>query len=41
MINLNETALLGIDVGFSKSKPTTGIAWSDNGEFGAAKTHSD
>lgn len=41
MINLNETALLGIDVGFSKSRPTTGIAWSDNGEFGAAKTHSD
>lgn len=41
MININETALLGIDVGFSKSRPTTGIAWSDNGEFGAAKTHSD
>lgn len=41
MINLNETALLGVDVGFSKSRPTTGIAWSGNGEFGAAKTHSD
>ncbi len=41
MINLNETALLGIDVGFSKSRATTGIAWSNNGEFGAARTHSD
>lgn len=41
MINLNEAALLGIDVGFSKSRPTTGIAWSKNGHFGAARTHSD
>lgn len=41
MIDLNEAALLGIDVGFSKSRPTTGIAWSKNGEFGAARTHAD
>lgn len=40
-INLDEVALLGIDVGFSKSRPTTGIAWSKNSEFGAARTHSD
>ncbi|RVI43994.1 DUF429 domain-containing protein [Sinorhizobium meliloti] len=33
--------LLGIDVGFSRSRPTTGIAWSANGTFGAAKTHTD
>ncbi|MBP2237677.1 hypothetical protein J2Z31_004200 [Sinorhizobium kostiense] len=33
--------LLGIDVGFSKSRPTTGIAWSVAGELGAAKTHTD
>ncbi|MGK9039395.1 DUF429 domain-containing protein [Rhizobium sp. SA279] len=41
MIDLNEAALLGIDVGFSKSRPTTGIAWSKNGDFGAARTHAD
>jgi hypothetical protein len=40
-MNLNDVALLGIDVGFSKSRPTTGIAWSANGTFGAAKTHTD
>ncbi len=40
-VNLNHIALLGIDVGFSKSRATTGIAWSNNGEFGAARTHSD
>lgn len=38
---LNETALLGIDVGFSKSRPTTGIAWSSRDGFGVAKTHTD
>ncbi|WP_024896926.1 DUF429 domain-containing protein [Brucella rhizosphaerae] len=41
MIELDKTALLGIDVGFSKSKPTTGIAWSVKNDFGAARTHSD
>jgi hypothetical protein len=40
-MNYGDTALLGIDVGFSKSRPTTGIAWSANGTFGAAKTHTD
>ncbi|MBW9055993.1 DUF429 domain-containing protein [Rhizobium mesosinicum] len=40
-VDLNQVALLGIDVGFSKSRPTTGIAWSNNGEFGSARTHSD
>nr|WP_210333343.1 DUF429 domain-containing protein [Ensifer sp. ENS01] len=33
--------MLGIDVGFSRSRPTTGIAWSANGTFGAEKTHTD
>ncbi|MBB2835845.1 UNVERIFIED_ORG: putative nuclease with RNAse H fold [Rhizobium esperanzae] len=41
LVDLNKIALLGIDVGFSKSRPTTGIAWSKNGEFGSARTHSD
>lgn len=41
MIDLNAIALLGIDVGFSKSRPTTGIAWSKGGAFKAARTHSD
>ena len=40
-LNLDEIALLGIDVGFSKSRPTTGIAWSKGGQFKAARTHSD
>jgi hypothetical protein len=40
-VDLSRIALLGIDVGFSKSRATTGIAWSKNGEFGAARTHSD
>ncbi|WP_037436349.1 hypothetical protein [Sinorhizobium fredii] len=34
-------ALLGIDVGFSTSRPTTGIAWSKAVAFMAAKTHTD
>ncbi|MCA1493016.1 DUF429 domain-containing protein [Ensifer sp. NBAIM29] len=34
-------SLLGIDVGFSQSRPTTGIAWSLAGAVDAAKTHSD
>lgn len=33
--------LLGIDVGFSKTRATTGIAWSAGGDFGAGRTHSD
>lgn len=40
-VDLDQVSLLGIDVGFSKSRPTTGIAWSNNGEFGSARTHSD
>ncbi|WP_337267866.1 DUF429 domain-containing protein [Oryzifoliimicrobium ureilyticus] len=35
------TSLLGIDVGFSRSRPTTGIAWSLAGNIDAARTHSD
>jgi predicted nuclease with RNAse H fold len=41
LVDFDQIALLGIDVGFSKSRPTTGIAWSKHGEFGAARTHSD
>jgi predicted nuclease with RNAse H fold len=33
--------LLGIDVGFSATRPTTGIAWSVAGEIGAARTFTD
>lgn len=40
-VDLSRIALLGIDAGFSKSRATTGIAWSKNGEFGAARTHAD
>lgn len=40
-IDLNQIALLGVDVGFSKTRPTTGIAWSNAGKFDAARTHSD
>lgn len=40
-MSLNKIALLGIDVGFSKSRPTTGIAWSAEGKLDAAKTHTD
>ncbi len=40
-MNYGDIALLGIDVGFSKSRPTTGIAWSASGTFGAAKTYTD
>jgi hypothetical protein len=40
-MNLKDINLLGIDVGFSKSRPTTGIAWSANGTHAAAKTHTD
>jgi len=41
MIDLDSIALLGIDVGFSKSRPTTGIAWSKSRAFKAARTHTD
>ncbi|WP_331372503.1 DUF429 domain-containing protein [Sinorhizobium chiapasense] len=33
--------LLGIDVGYSLSRPTTGIAWCVDGNFGCAKAHTD
>ncbi|MBB3979337.1 putative nuclease with RNAse H fold [Rhizobium azooxidifex] len=41
MIDLDGVPLLGVDVGFSSSKPTTGIAWSKGGMFEVAKTHTD
>ncbi|MCA1407445.1 DUF429 domain-containing protein [Ensifer sp. IC3342] len=44
MATLNETRfdkLLGIDVGYSLSRPTTGIAWCVDGNLGCARTHSD
>lgn len=40
-MDFREIALLGIDVGFSKSRPTTGIAWSAANKFKASKTHTD
>jgi predicted RNase H-like nuclease len=40
-MNLGSINLLGIDVGFSQARPTTGVAWSADGTFGAAKTHTD
>lgn len=40
-MNFNGINLLGIDVGFSKTRPTTGIAWSSQNSFGVAKTHTD
>jgi len=40
-MNLQEINLLGIDVGFSDSRPTTGIAWSLSGKIDAARTHTD
>ncbi|NRP69418.1 hypothetical protein ILFOPFJJ_00284 [Ensifer psoraleae] len=33
--------LLGIDVGYSLSRPTTGIAWSVGEDLGAARTYTD
>ena len=33
--------LLGIDVGFSKGRRTTGMAWSADSKVEAIKTHSD
>jgi hypothetical protein len=33
--------LLGIDVGYSRSRPTTGIAWSLGDDFDSAKTYTD
>ncbi|MCA1442091.1 DUF429 domain-containing protein [Ensifer sp. IC4062] len=36
-----DLALLGIDVGYSPSRPTTGIAWSIGDVCGAARTHTD
>ncbi len=39
--DLDSCALLGIDVGFSAKRPTTGMAWVLNGTVEAIKTHSD
>ncbi|APG92784.1 DUF429 domain-containing protein [Sinorhizobium americanum] len=33
--------LLGIDVGYARSRPTTGIAWSLGDAVGSARTHTD
>ncbi|KWV47698.1 hypothetical protein AS026_13045 [Rhizobium altiplani] len=41
MVDLDGIVLLGIDVGFSRSRPTTGIAWSKGGAFKATKTYTD
>lgn len=40
-VDLNTINLLGVDVGFSKTRPTTGIAWLQGQNFGASRTHSD
>lgn len=40
-MNFDEINLLGIDVGFSATRPTTGIAWSVRGEIDAARTFTD
>ncbi|MBB1250204.1 DUF429 domain-containing protein [Rhizobium sp. G21] len=40
-MNFDEINLLGIDVGFSATRPTTGIAWSVAGEIDAARTFTD
>src|SRR5207244_9132325 len=40
-VNLDHCAILGIDVGFSARRATTGIAWVVNGEVEAVWTHSD
>jgi hypothetical protein len=40
-MNFDELNLLGIDVGFSKVRATTGLAWSLAGEIGAARTYTD
>ncbi|MCA1368988.1 DUF429 domain-containing protein [Bradyrhizobium sp. BRP14] len=37
----DKLALLGIDVGYSRSRPTTGLAWSIGDDCGAARTHTD
>jgi len=34
--DLNEVALLAVDVGFSDKRPTTGLAWSIRGQVGSA-----
>jgi hypothetical protein len=41
MIDLNTVSLLGIDVGYSKKRATTGIAWMLHGNVGAERTHTD
>ena len=40
-MDFDKINLLGIDVGFSESRPTTGIAWSVRGKIDAARTHTD
>lgn len=40
-MNLANIALLGVDVGYSLRRPTTGLAWSDREKFGSAKTHTN
>lgn len=40
-MKLNEINLLGIDVGFSQTRPTTGVAWSQDGKISSARTYTD
>lgn len=40
-MKLDNLPLLGIDVGYSRSRPTTGIAWSVGDDLDAAKTYTD
>ena len=40
-VNLDHCAILGVDVGFSARRATTGIAWVVDGEVEAVRTHSD
>jgi hypothetical protein len=41
LMSLFDSPLLGIDVGFSKRRRTTGIAWSVDGKVEAIKTYTD
>jgi hypothetical protein len=40
-MSFDNLPLLGIDVGYSQSRPTTGIAWSNGSDCAAVKTHTD
>jgi len=40
-IDLNRLSLLSIDVGYSRRRPTTGVAWSIQGNIQSFRTHTD